>query len=528
MGGDRLTDNVADLPLAINVPDSYCPLDLLPHKVNSQAEVHLQVKCLRHSLTCSPSQQVTIWKLSDEVLLNIFRYYLDASPRLWPKLVHICRKWRRIVFSSQRALHLRLFCTHGTPVSKTLDCWPTLPIVVQYGGSLALDPPTPEDEDNIMAALGQSDRVCSISLTVTSSLLEKLSAIERPFSELEDLVLLSRDGVQLTLPSAFRWGPRLRCLRSTRIAFPALALLQLLFSSWNLVDLQLHEVLNSRYFSPEVLTNAVSGMAQLRSLSIHFLTTENYIGVPPLSGERVFLPALTRLDFRGFSVYLKRLVARIDAPRLGHIEVTIFNRFIDPSELGEFIDRIEVHKSHRRAHILSSECAISISLIQPGAPTCLKLQIFCEPLSEQLFSMARICIHFSAFLSNVEDLRISVTRPSKDSYSIGRWLEPINSFTGVKRFYLDGNHSTNIVRALQLPDRQCKTVLPALHELYISQPGPRHAPLREATVSFMTSRRSSGHPIRVEYERPYHISELRGTGTLYAQCHHHYSLTRLE
>ncbi len=83
-----------------------------------------------------------------------------------------------------------------------------------------LDPPAPEDEENIMAALKQSDRVYSITLTVTNSLLENLSTISEPFSELEELVLLSRDNVQLTLPSAFRWGPHLRALRSTRIAIP--------------------------------------------------------------------------------------------------------------------------------------------------------------------------------------------------------------------------------------------------------------------------------------------------------------------
>jgi hypothetical protein len=64
---------------------------------------------------------------------------------------------------------------------------------VEYRGSPTLNPPAPEDEDNIVAALERSDRVSSISLTVTNSLLEKLSAIERPFSELEDLFLLSQD-----------------------------------------------------------------------------------------------------------------------------------------------------------------------------------------------------------------------------------------------------------------------------------------------------------------------------------------------
>ncbi|KAI9443728.1 hypothetical protein BJY52DRAFT_1373644 [Lactarius psammicola] len=205
--------------------------------------------------------RATIGKLSDKVLLNIFSHFLDVSPRHWPTLVHICRKWRRIVFASQRPLNLRLFCTHGTPVLKTLDCWPALPIIVEYGGSLELDPPTSEDEDNIMAALKQSDRVRSITLTVTDRLLEKLSAIVKPFPKLEDLVLVSQDSVRRTRPSAIRWGTRLRSLRLTGIDFFTYP--QLLYPSRNLVDLQLHEALDPWLFSPKALTYALSGIPSL-------------------------------------------------------------------------------------------------------------------------------------------------------------------------------------------------------------------------------------------------------------------------
>ena len=83
-----------------------------------------------------------------------------------------------------------------------------------------LNPPAPEDEDNIMAAFKQSDRVSTIGLTLTNSLLEKLYTISEPFSELEELVLLSQDNVQLTLPSTFRWGTRLRTLHLTGLPFP--------------------------------------------------------------------------------------------------------------------------------------------------------------------------------------------------------------------------------------------------------------------------------------------------------------------
>ncbi|KAH8994153.1 hypothetical protein EDB86DRAFT_3078357 [Lactarius hatsudake] len=393
-----------------------------------------------------------------------------------------------------------------------------MPIVVQYGGTLVeFGPPAPKDEDNIVAALKWSALVSSISLTVTKSLLEKLSAIKRPFSELEDLVLLSRDRVPLTLSSAFRWGPRLRCLHSTRIAIPGL--LQLLRSSTNLVDLQLHEIFDSLQFSPEALTNALSGMAQLQSLSLHFLPTTNRHALIPRPWRRAVLPALTRLDFRGHSWYLEGLTARIDAPHLGDIELTFLNRMlIHFPTLLEFIDRIEIHKSHRRAHILSSERAISISLTRPGAPACLKLQLFCEPLSEQLLFVTRVWGHLSASLFNVEGLRISTTRLSgQEDGDYSGWWNLLNSFTGVRWFYIAGNLSTDIMCALQLPDRGGRRVIPSLHALYIAQPGPRHAPLREAVVSFMTSRRLSGHHIVVEYERLSHVDELHGTGPICQQ-----------
>ena len=66
------------------------------------------------------------------------------------------------------------------------------------------DSPAPEDEENIIFTLKQVDRVCSISLTVTNSLLEKLTAISEPPSEPEDLVLFPPDNSRLTLPRTFQ------------------------------------------------------------------------------------------------------------------------------------------------------------------------------------------------------------------------------------------------------------------------------------------------------------------------------------
>ena len=484
-----------------------------------------------------PSRQATIGEISDKVLLKIFRYFLDVSPRHWPRLVHTCHKWRDIVFASHRTLQLRLFCTYGTPVQKTLYCWPpALRIVMEYGGSPGLDPPAPEDENNIMALLlEQSFRVTSISLTITSSLLKKLSAIECPLFEVENLNLLSESpvSVPLILLRIFCLGPRLSCLRLSRIALPAF--LPLLHTSRNLEDLQLHDVLAPWPISPAKFTDFLSGMAQLRSLSLHLLSTADTISPSPLPRERVILRVLNRFNFRGTTKYLEDMVARIDAPSLLDIEIASSDDTIfDLSNLSQFIGRVELPKSYHRAHILSSEGDISISFIQTGTPTCLRLKLLSKSLRLQLSSMARIRAHFHVLLFNVEDLCIDVTRQSRERGRLygEAWLEIIASFTSVKWFHASKDLLTLAFHALQSPHTRRYTVLPVLHKLYLSQPGSPHAPLMDEIVSLMISRRLSGHPIVVEYEKPYDHKELSKKfceiGAMYVRPHLHYSLTCLE
>ena len=425
------------------------------------------------------------------------------------------------MFASQRALRLRLLCTHGIPVPETLDCWPTLPIVVQYGGPRAPCPPAIEDEDNIVVALMQSDRVSSISLTVTNSLLEKLSAVERPFSELEELVLLPRDSVPMTLPSAFRWGVRLRTLHLTRAAIPTLP--ELLSPCTGLVDLRLHKIPKIGYFSPDAFATALSEMTHLRSLSLHFLFfafPRNDYASPLQSGEQVFLPALTCLKYRGTSKYLDNFVTRIDAPRLRDIDIRFFGQpTMVALQLSQFIDRIETRMSHRQANILSSEHAISISFTQPETPLRLELQISCKVFTRQLSCMAQICNELSSFILGVEHLCISVTRAKsqRDDSDREEWLNLTRPFIGTKWVHVAGEHSTNLVLALQFSQIRRKAVLPALCKLCIREPEPRYAPLREALASFIYSSRRSGHIIALEYERLWR-NESHATGTAFVLC----------
>ena len=101
--------------------------------------------------------------LPDDVLLEIFDFLGITGMEAWQSLVHVCRRWRNLVFVSPRRLNLHLFCTLKTPVKDTLDVWPALPLIVM--GTVALA----SGMDNIIAALGQSNRVCQVSLVALAN-----------------------------------------------------------------------------------------------------------------------------------------------------------------------------------------------------------------------------------------------------------------------------------------------------------------------------------------------------------------------
>ena len=441
-------------------------------------------------------QRVMIEILSDDDLLNIFHHFLHTSPQFWHTLTHVCQKWRQIIFKSPLGLRLQLHCTYGTPILKTLGYWPPFPLVVNYGAIHR--PPTPEDEDNIMAALEHADRVRSISFTASSSLLNKLSTISKPFLGLEELVLLSKDNSKLALPSAFWWGHRLRTLRSTRVAFASLP--QLLSPSQNLVDIQLDEIPSVGYFSPEAFANTLCGMTQLQTLSLHFLSLpprRKYPTLPPMPGDRVVLPVLTHFKYRGISKYLDILVARIDAPHLRDFDIRFFSQpTLDVSQLGGFITRVESWRSPLRADILSSRGAISISFTRPR-DTRLGLQISCEQLDWQLSSISQICDQFSSFISSVEALDIKTVGPLRvpDDMDNDQWLQLFRAFDGAKYVYVPGEFVTDILHVLRLADEGHDVVLPALHRLYVRE--HTAVAIQDSVDPLISQRELSGHPVRI-------------------------------
>ena len=109
--------------------------------------------------------------LDDDVILAIFDYcvsqsHYDDSEEIsaWQTLVHVCHRWRIIVFESPRRLKLRLVCTNTTPVDR-LDIWPPFPLYIR-----CLRTREEESSENVLALLERSNRVYRIDLAVFSSL----------------------------------------------------------------------------------------------------------------------------------------------------------------------------------------------------------------------------------------------------------------------------------------------------------------------------------------------------------------------
>jgi hypothetical protein len=406
------------------------------------------------------------------------------------------------------ALCVFVFSVHrAPPVRRTIDCWPALPLMLRFGSWPSCL--TPEGDNNIVAALKHHDRIRSVELFLTDSLVEKLNAqLKEPFSELMELFLKSESNQPLILPGPRHWSLHLRVLRLERSFLPSLPVL--LFYSPNLVCLELHD-LPIGFPSPGVLAHALAGMPRLEALSLHFFPASHLLHpLVPIPSKRPVLPALTKLHFQGVVEYLGDLVAGIDAPCLGKFSVTLGylsdSQTDRLSQLGQFIDRTEAQRSPTRVEIQISDDYVSIVFNQSAheSPSHFILSIHRIGLSNQLSTMAGVCNHFPTFLLGLGDLGVVTVPLSCTPVTVDceNWLRLLRPFSDAAKFHLAGEFAKPIMYALQKAEEGSETVLPALRELSIEMEREPHCdwePLWPAVRSFTTSRQLSGRPVDVVY-----------------------------
>ena len=421
----------------------------------------------------------TIDMLPDEALLEIFDFFLFGNECIdgWHPLVHVCRKWRNVIFGSPRRLNLHLYCTAKTPAKEMLDIWPPFPIIIN--GSYCPS----SSVDNIVGALGRNDRICEVKLGHTSSSLWEtvLAAMQVPFPELTRLHFESKDETVPVVPDSFLSGsaPRLRSLRLDGILFPGLS--QLLLSATDLVDLSLLNIPHSGYIAPHAMVTCLSALTRLKSLSLNFKSPRSRPDpgrwCPPPTGRTV-LPALTELRFTGVSEFLEDLVARIDAPLLHVLDVRFFLQLIfDTPQLAQFIDRTpQLKTTHDEARLAFSDSGATISLPQTFDDRGLELGISCRQVDWQLSSLAQVCVSCfpQALISAVEHLhilgRLFSPQHREDDIESSQWRELFLPFITVRNLYLSKEFAPRIMHALQELRDRAMGVLPALRYLHLEVP----------------------------------------------------------
>ena len=476
---------------------------------------------------------VSIETLPDHPLLEMFNFYVEDARGpaqsdmveqvdSWHALVHVCRRWRSLVFASSCRLNLRILCTQTRRPKKVPKFWPALPIVIWCEEICYSNMDMPSKPmvgaENIVSALRHRDQVSQISLLniPVTKLFRFIKFMHASFPILTHVELGPGDnddrdlGSDPFLDDSFLGGsaPCLRSLRLHGIVFPALP--KLLLSITDLVDLHILDLPPFDAISPGELAYYLSTLTKLEDLRLGFFFAaldDNQHGVL----TRVDLPHLIRLDFNGPVAYLEDFVGRINIPLLRVFQMAFFgNRFSrDTPQLTDLVDRAERFEVLDQAELyfdsdtLEKSDNITVKLLsqkETANRTILQVQTDFDPSRGRFLALAQARSSFPS-LTSVEYLSLTEDEskplfchvPVEDAW----WLQLLRPFTAVKRLYLAGQPGLYVARALHdLSWEGVVEVLPALQRVFLEGPQPSEDVV-EAIGPFIVRRQLSGHPVTV-------------------------------
>ena len=449
----------------------------------------------------------SIHALNDDVFLEIFNHFrLDDEwnwnlQRRWCKLSHVCRRWRSCIYDSPSLLNMHILLRNGTPNMDLVAHLPPLPLVIDYRDRIAA-----EDEETILPALQQRDRIRHMTLQVPSrSLYKLLMTMDGPFPSLESISLLSTTEEHQcpTLPGTFL-APNLRHVTFVGVGFPPG--LPLLASAFDLVTLTLTHTQASGYIFPELLITHLQHLIQLEDLSIGFS-----IPLPRPNDEtkllrgpiiRVTIPSLKRLTFRGVAAYLESLIARIRAPLLEQLNIALFNQLAYTlPRLSHFTSSTEGLR-HHTGQVIFSQDVVSILVGPPEeiGEGGFGLHISCKQFDWQIDSAVQVFGELRPMLSIVEELTLGFGEdrtPSvqwqTDAVESIMWHELLLPFSGVKKLRVGSSLAPELSSALDPDDAGLALeLLPELEEI--------EAQLEDegaysGFAAFVDARRVAGRPV---------------------------------
>ncbi|KAN0111868.1 hypothetical protein V8E52_008074 [Russula decolorans] len=379
---------------------------------------------------------------------------------------------------------------------------PPLPLVIDYRDD---DDITAEDEEAIILALEQRDRVRRIRLDLPVLQLQKLiMAIDGEYPILEYLILADppeERSTVLILPETLQ-APHLRHL-TINCTIPIR--FQLLTTPVGLVALNLALFHPSTYFQPTVLLQCLSLMPQLEILAVVF-----HFPVPNRDVERQLMrtPIMTHVTlsnlrsflFQAVSAYSEAVLSRITASHLEIFQIYYLKQLtFSVPELLQFMGRTESLRLDRAEFkFYSEQVYVEVNPLETNMPDdAFSINVNCWHLDWQVSSVAQISNALSQMFSAVERLTLVHrvhSRSSEEHDEVDRteWRKLLRSFSNVKTLRIDDGLVRELSRCLRLEDGEHPLeLLPELQELTYT--GSSDAD--DAFTPFIDVRRNAGRPV---------------------------------
>jgi hypothetical protein len=201
-------------------------------------------------------------------------------------------------------------------------------------------------------------------------------------------------------------------------------------------------------------------------------------------------------------------MARIDAPLLDHLNITVFSFddviVLDTPQLLRFISHIPMLRVPSEAHIgidyVNLRTWIKFICSTRVSSGVIRLRISCFEPGEQFPLLAQFCRSPFFPLPTLEYLYIHGRRywPTSPQANT-RWLELFQPFIAVKNLYLSKEYAPRIAPVLQkLVEERAMEVLPTLENVFLEEFQPS-GPVHEAIGQFAAARQLSGHPIVISH-----------------------------
>ena len=378
---------------------------------------------------------------------------------------------------------------------------PPLPLTVDYYGK---DGITAEDEEGLMLALEQRNRVRHLRLLLPARNLQKfVTTIDGEFPILEYLIVappMKKAGTTaLMLRETFQ-AQHLKHLMLIGFTYPIGPRLHP--AAVGLVTLNLVIDHPSAFFQPNILLQWISFMPQLETLAILFefpvpsRDVDMQLMHMPITTP-ITLPDLRWIWFKGVSAYFETIVCRIITPRLEMLEIDFFQQLTFPIPcLVQFMNSTE-NLRFNIAMLDVIDGRIDLGMFPYGAGNIFGVVVRGWHLDWQVSSMAQILNALSQVFSPVEHLilRHKVhSRSSEEHNEVDRikWRKLLRPFNNVKFLRVEDGLVKEISQCLRLEGGELPLeLLPELQELTYTGSGDTS----DAFTSFIETRQNAGRPV---------------------------------